>query len=309
MPTKMEEMVGELKSAQQELFDHWYEESMKRQNRCKKHSIVNSRKGPCNVCEAREKDNLLVMRTAAEDKITIYSKIYLDPKSYSSLRHIIKSICCTIVIVMLQMVIPIGIAFQLLDHNDGEELWHTSICPRDSNNFVRSIAFILSAFFGIMTYVNCQGKLRGILFLMIFCPLKGGRIHNLIFSVLSTGLSMLVSYLVQFLIFIDAGDSSYLGLLFRSLSMQFILTADTSLVSSAQKDEAYERIKLLAADELIGILDEQAGDGNLDEQAGDGLLTKEAVSRLQMMGRLELVVISMVVASSGFLSVAVAVCI
>jgi hypothetical protein len=238
----MAETVGEIKSPQQELFDHLYEEGLKANNRCKKHSIVNPRKGPCNVCEAREKEHLLIMRTAAEDKITIYSKLYVDPKAYSTLRHIFNSMSFTIVVFMIQMVIPIGIAFQKLENSNGENLWDTTICPRDSNNFVRFVAFILSVFFGIVTYNNCRGKLRSILFMMIFCPLKGGRIHNLFFSVTTTALSMIVAYGVQFLVFIEVGDSDYLRLLFRSLSMQFVLGADSFLVSSAQFNAAYTRI-------------------------------------------------------------------
>jgi len=100
--------------------------------------------------------------------------------------------------------------------------------------------------------MTCQGKLRGIMFLLNFVPLEGCRYHILFFAAVSNFLGAILASMAQYLLFIQRGDSSYFLLLVSSLTMQFTLQVDMSFKSASEKERTDKAIAAISKDEFLG---------------------------------------------------------
>ena len=282
---------------QQEIFDAWVEKASKKPN-CVQHSIWNKRVS-CVQCAERDRAFVNILRRAAISNVTFYTIVYLNPKAYTS-RSWPKEVFMTVIVVMIQAVLPAAIIVQTMQNEDaGTGL--LDMCPHNSDPFARIAAFLLSAYFGITTLQICQGKLRGIVFLLVFCPLQGFRRHILLFSAVSQFVGILLANVAQFLVFIQTGDASYLRLMFVSLAMQFSLHVDSRLKSSHQDDLIGDAIKEIGQDKYLG---GGAGVGCQDE-----VMPYSTAFLIHRVRQMQIVVERSLVFLGAVLSVAVTVCI
>jgi len=207
----------------------------------------------CLQCAARDRMYLEKWRRAAQDNATIYSVHYLNVESSSTT----KFCCCSaqwlgellicLVAFSIQTIFPIAIIWNFFD--DGN-----TVCPKRASPVLRFLAFMLSVLFAIVSYLVCEGKLRALLFLYRFCPIKG-RGSILLFGIAGNLIGMMTASSAQFFLFmaVDPFDTErlYLTMLFVSLTMQATLQMDSRLVSSAQAALVEKVAGIIGSDDLI----------------------------------------------------------
>lgn len=196
---------------------------------------------------SRQYKQLQKLRASAMDTKSIFTFCFVcSHKDFWSSAY---GFSTMLVGIFIQTVIPITIIAtrQPIQDIDVEP----QACPNRGDGMTKTIGFVLSLYFIILTISLCANKLSGLGFLKNFVNLGVRRGLLVDLAIVSQFVGMAGAGGAQFLLFVGNGGKSYVILLLQSLAMQFCLTVDQRLVSDKIGKYTSGRIAKLSEDELI----------------------------------------------------------
>jgi len=199
--------------------------------------------------KSRMYKQLQKLRTSALDTKSIFTFCFVG--SHTSFWSSAYGFSTMIIGIFIQTVIPITIIVTrqpILDDID----YAPQPCPNRGSGLTKTIGFVLSLYFIVLTISLCANKLSGLGFLKNFVNLGARRGMLIDMAIVSQFVGMAGAGGAQFLLFVGNGGKSYVVLLLQSLAMQFCLTVDQKLVSDKIGKYTSGRIAKLTEDELIG---------------------------------------------------------
>lgn len=198
--------------------------------------------------KSRMYKQLQKLRTSAMDTKSIFTFCFVC--SHTNAWSSAYGFSTMIIGIFIQTVIPIVITVTrqpILDVDLAPQA-----CPNRGDGITKTIGFVLSLYFIVLTISLCANKLSGLGFLKNFVNLGVRRGMLIDIAIVSQFVGMAGAGGAQFLLFVGNGGKSYVVLLLQSLAMQFCLTVDQRLVSDKIGKYTSGRIAKLTEDELIG---------------------------------------------------------
>mmetsp|Transcript_2460 Transcript_2460/g.5858 ORF Transcript_2460/g.5858 Transcript_2460/m.5858 type:complete len:329 (-) Transcript_2460:328-1314(-) len=246
-------------------------------------------------------------------------------KSHKKLDNLAGSILLCILLmvaIVIQTVIPISIVFTMGIPEGG-------ICPNRATGLIKFIGLTLCLFFVVLTISMCLSKMRAMCFLRLFCGHHDAPSSSCIAlgrlcldaGIIANMVSMAAAGAAQYLLFVRNANRDVLLLLLQSLAMQFVLTADQKLMTSAWAGATRNTIELLFAREERDQAkknsnprgDAEEGGGGRTEQERQGTpavrgIGEENLAKVRLMNRAETMFLVMVVVVGGAWSVVLTCC-